>query len=473
MQADVDYEASGYVTPAGMVPPSMYQGGVMPAGYFAAGCDSGCSAPGMCDGMGSCGSSSCGSCDSGCGMGCGGGQCGILGCGGILGKLSGGDTACGGCGMSDCPSCGGLTNMRHMCLFCRGSGCSACQFFGRGYLLGALQCLKPFTQQGICAQRWYDLSAESVFMTHSNGGQTGPLTTLGVAPGLAGDPVPSNQVVLRLGDADGGNDAEWGGRLSAAVICGVGGNLEFTYMGGQKWDSIATVQDSNPVFFSFVSDFGRNPAPTGYPDTDQSVLQSVQSQSEFHSGEINYRRRTMGPYCRFQGSWLVGLRYVRYEDALTYSTLGDYTGTPPFFSSRNSVHNNLFGPQAGLDLWWNVYPGINAGVGVKGAWVQNDIKQRTTLSANSLNPGGAAMIADTDRDTTVMGEFEAKLIYRLNHSWAFRSAYYAIAVDDIAFGTVNTQTINDFATANPLSAPQTYLHSIVLQGVSFGAEYTW
>ena len=36
VHADIDYDASGYVTPAGMVPPTMYTGGVMPVGYMAA-----------------------------------------------------------------------------------------------------------------------------------------------------------------------------------------------------------------------------------------------------------------------------------------------------------------------------------------------------------------------------------------------------------------------------------------------------
>ncbi|MGB0762295.1 MAG: hypothetical protein ACPGPS_22285, partial [Rubripirellula sp.] len=42
-QANIDYEASGYVTPAGMEHPSLYQGGVMPVGYAMAcdGCDTG------------------------------------------------------------------------------------------------------------------------------------------------------------------------------------------------------------------------------------------------------------------------------------------------------------------------------------------------------------------------------------------------------------------------------------------------
>ncbi len=71
--------------------------------------------------------------------------------------------------------------------------------------------------------------------------------------------------------------------------------------------------------------------------------------------EWNYRRRSMGPYCRFQGSWLVGLRYVRFDNRLVYSARGENDNTvnadlPRFFSSNDKIKNNLFGPQAGFDL---------------------------------------------------------------------------------------------------------------------------
>lgn len=495
--ADADYEGSGYVVPAGMVHPSMYQGpaapmGVAQVGFLggggcdamcdsAGGCDScsgGCDSPGTCDGMGSCGSSRCGGGlfdggirDGGCGS-CGGncgGRCGgRLLQGGLMGRMQG-DCGCGRCG-----SC--LSKLRSICFFCGGGGCSACQLLGRGYLLGALAALKPYEDAGLCAQRWYDLSAEALFLSHdSRSGGAGDLTSQGVGP--------LGPIVLRAGDTNSGDDTEVGMRLSAAFIFGAGGSIEGTYMGGNEWRSRASVSDPGAGLFSFISDFGTNPggAPAGFDDTDRSILQSVEANSEFHSGELNYRRRTMGPYCRFQGSWLVGLRYMRYEDGLIYSTLGENDNTvnanlPRFFSSNDQIKNNLFGPQAGFDLWWNMRPGISMGIGMKGAWVQNDIDRRTVFTANSLNAGapGFEVLEDSDRDTTVMAEFEAKMAYRISHSWTLRSAYYVIAVDDIAVGAVEGDAIRDFVTVNlPVTEPTLQLDSLTIQGFSFGAEYIW
>ena len=58
VHADADYDASGFVTPAGMAPPEL-NGGIMPAGYYpsdASSCDSGGCDSGCCDSAG---------CDSG------------------------------------------------------------------------------------------------------------------------------------------------------------------------------------------------------------------------------------------------------------------------------------------------------------------------------------------------------------------------------------------------------------------------
>lgn len=478
--AQADYQGSGFVTPAGMIPPDvyfnqMYPQGVMPVGYLSGGsaCDAGC-----------CGSPGCssGGCSSG-GCSSGGGIFGADECddcesgGGILGKL--GKCGCG----SRCKNCLGLgclsckfggsclgCGIGKKCLFCRGAGCSACSLWNRGSCAAAmapfLDFLKPHDAAGLCAMRWYDLSLEGVFLDHSIGGSGGVLTTQGVQ----GNPV------LSLGDAS--VDMEAGVRVSVATICGAGGNLEFSYMGGQTWNGRAAVSDPNAQLYSVISNFG---VLNGFDDTDQSLVQSIDLRSELHSGELNYRRRTVWPCCRFQGSWLVGLKYVRYDDRLLYSTEGEVNNTgggnlPRFFSSNDKYKNNLFGGQAGFDFWWNIRPGVSLGYGAKGAWVQNDVDRSTILTGNSLGPGatpGSISVTDSDQDGTVMGEFEAKLVYRMTHSWTFRTAYYAMAIDDIAFGTVDAAGTRNVILSGANSVGPVQYDSLVLQGFSVGGEFMW
>ena len=124
-------------------------------------------------------------------------------------------------------------------------------------------------------------------------------------------------------------------------------------------------------------------------------------------------------------------------------------------------------------------PGINLGLGAKGAWMQNDIKRNSFLAFNSEAAGatpGSVLFDDGNQDTTVMGEFEATLLYRISHSWTLRSAYYVIGVDDVRFGTVDAQNIRNFSDSLPGTTPsanRNQTDQLVIQGFSVGAEYIW
>ncbi len=468
-----DYQASGFLTPAGMVPPEMYGrgnvGNVSQVGWLSGS---------ACDAV---------PCDGGCDSGCSTGSC--VGCiggracagGGIFGQadncdggvregggLFGKSCLCGGCGLKGCGLCGGgggLSNLRYICIFCRGAGCSACQLCNNhgASPLAFLGAFLPYNDAGLCAMRWYDLSVEAVFLDHSRGGASGNITSLGI----------DGERVLNSGSVN--VDLATGGRLSAAMIFGAGSNLEVTYLGGHQWDGRSSVTNEDPQLFSFISDFGQTPLG-GYDDTDRSLIQSIDVSSELHSGELNYRRRTVWPYCRFQGSWLVGLRYLRYNDRLVYSTAGEFDdatgGFPRFFSSNDRATNDLFGVQTGYDFWWNIRPGISMGVGAKGAWVNNNIDRRTILTANSINR--TVELTDNTNKGAYLGDFEAKLVYRMSHSWTFRTAYYALVMDDIGFGGIDANTARNVVQGNSnIAQPTLQVDSLVIQGFSFGIEYMW
>lgn len=460
--ANYDMEASGYLTPAGMPPAAIaYHNQIAQVGYADGGCDSGAcdSMPGMGGMMsrammGGQDTRFCGSCGSQGGCGCNGGG-GMLGGGGLLGKMK---------------SQGGSP-----CFFCRGSGCTACKELPFGYagsvLAGAVGMLRPYEGAQLCQQRWYDLSVEALVLDRNIGGGTpGVITTLGQGP--TGTPV------LTLDDV-GSGDLAAGIRLSGAMLAGPGGNLELTYMGGNEWDGNASASSAAGGLFSFISDFGTNPA-NGFDDTDDSLRQSLTVESVFHSAEVNYRRRTMFPYCRFQSSWLVGLRYLRYDDLLRYSADGPDNNAAPgtlarFFDSTTSTKNNLFGPQAGFDFWWNAAPGISIGFGAKGAWMQNDVDRRSSVFANSIGPlatPGGQSFDDGDQQGTLMADCEFKMVYRFSHSLSVRSSYYALAVEDIAFGGLDAATARSLI-ANGTAVRDVVFDDLVLQGFTAGIEYMW
>jgi len=452
--ANADYDASGYVTPAGMVHPSMYQGGVVPAGMaFSAGLQNngptafpggvmpvGFLSGGQCDG-------NCGTCDPGVGScGCGDPR------GGIIGSCMGGNGLCGYglCGSGNC-----FESLSNYCLFCRGSGCLACKSIDLRYLGSNLDKLRPHGE--ICGLRWYDLSVEAVFLGHTQGLGNMPVTGVGLVN-------PPTDVALSLNDANDGDELAAGVRLSGALICGVGGNVEANYMGGNKWDARAEATSATNNLFSFITDFGTSVV---LDDVDQSSSQSIGVESELHTIELNYRRRTMGPYCRFQGSWLFGLRYLQFKNEMQYSAFRSPTR---FFNSRDRVRNHMFGAQLGGDVWWNIHSGVRLGMGLKGAWVQNEIKRSFTVNSNSISN---TALNDTRRGSDLMCEFELKFVWQFNHSWKFRSAYYAIAAEDIAFGSIDKNTVLSLTPGGTPIQPAYVFDDLVVQGFSFGTEYNW
>ena len=433
--ADYDMEASGFVTPAGMLPIHTQ---MMQVGY-ASSCDAG-------------------SCDGAYGaMGCGPMGCGQMGCGdcmsngnpgGILGKMQA--NRCGnGCG-----------------------GDSPFEYFG-GAIAGTLASLGPYEGAKLCEQRWYDLSLEALVLDRQvRGAAPSVITTQGSGP--TGVPV------LRLGDIS--SSLEGGVRISGAFIFGPGGNIELTYMGSNEWNDSASVTSTGADLFSFISGFGTTPAG-GFDDTDSSVVQSLESSAIFHSTELNYRQRTMSPGCSFQTSWLVGLRAIRYDDDLIYRTRGLDINTgggnlPTFFISDTQADNKLFGPQAGFDFWWNVHPAVSLGFGSKSAWMQNDTDRRTTITANSVPTGGgnvarvSVSAENGDKQGTLMHDLELKMIYRMSHSLTVRGSYYALAIEDISYGGLDPNT--QYPTAvSTLVLPGVQYDSLVLQGFTVGAEYMW
>ena len=242
---------------------------------------------------------------------------------------------------------------------------------------------------------------------------------------------------------------------------------------------------SGADLFSFISLFGTNPI-NGFDDTDRSIRQSIFNRIRFHSGEFNYRRRTVGPYCRFQGSWLAGLRYLRWDNKIGLSMTGLNNdaafpgltdGNLRFFNLSNSLENSYLGGQVGGDVWWNMMPGVQLGTEVKAMWLKAQVKNDYRMSSNSIGGGapGARHFRREFDDGTLGIELQTKFVYRLSHSWSFRSAYYMIAIDEVADPVINRPFILATAASppQPTNAPTMTIRSLVLNGFSFGTEYIW
>ena len=391
-----------------------------------------------------------GDCDSACDCECGE-SCDGESCGGNCGT-------CGGCGGQmgcNCPTCSGL--LSKCCLFCRGEGCYLCRGMAIGVPWEWLNYLRPYSQAGVAAQRWYDLSIGVTSLRRSAGSSMPLLTDR-----------PGGSTLFSTGDL-GTNRNRAGLYASAAVLFGVGGNVEATYFGLNDWKGeriFAPITPPGPLTPFSIGN-------VNFADLNGATAIGIREESAFHSTELNYRRRWVGPYGRFQGSWLFGTRYFDIDEEFEYFSRG-----PTNFSSLTKSRNTIVGGQIGMDLWWNVVPGVNLGVEYKYGLMGNSAQQETTLQSTTgaVTNLSQQELAD-DGKTTNMGEINATIIYRLSYSWSFRASYMFVNIEDVALASNNfNSTVNNTSgvgtfTGRPVSLNNDSRYRV--EGWVFGAEYLW
>ena len=337
----------------------------------------------------------------------------------------------------------------------------------RGRLAGCRGSLLPYGEGGIATQRWFDVSAEAIFLTRTSDVSNFNTTSLGAG---------SNNFVLSTGDVPL-NDLRAGLGVQANIQVGAGSNLELVYFGLNKWESSASATSAVPNLFSFLSNFGTLPA-NGFDDSDRSFVHTLSYSSTLNNGEINLRRRWSEPAGFFQGSFLMGVRYLDMDEQARFTARGENNNAaanngPRFLNYTTNTQNSLVGFQVGADLWYNIIPGVKLGVEGKTGLYNNRAHQNTQISANSLP--NTVMEEVLSNQVASITQISPQVSYRLNHSWAFRSSYQFIYLDNVALATNNFnsvpptdfgQNVNRVATINDNAA-------ITLQGFSIGGEYTW
>ncbi len=375
-------------------------------------------------------------CDSTNGMmgGMGAGMMGGMGAG-MMGGMGAG--MMGGMG-TGCSACGG-----NGCLYCgSGNGC-----LGSGHMLGLLGALAPYGEGGRGAQRWFDLSIGTIalartssvgsFQTSEQDPVTGAFgsTTLLSTIGQAGTPA------LFSTDVDA-NKVRYGLEAIANLQTGPGANVEVRYFGLNKWnDSRSVRRVQAPDLFSVFSLYGTDPV-NGFDDTDRSFIHTVTLSSSLHSGEVNYRRRFMTPATWVQGGWLAGIRYLDIDENFGFDATGSNNNTflfnqLRFFNFDTTTRNQLTGFQVGGDLWFNLVPGLSAGVEGKGGIYGNHAEVESNVIANSV-PSGREFLQDGR--TAYVTELTMSTVYRLTYAWSFRASYNVLYVDNVALAQENFNT---------------------------------
>jgi hypothetical protein len=361
------------------------------------------------------------------------------------------------------------------CAYCGGMGCDACGGgfggLGNGLLGDVFGLVAPYPDGGCAAVRWYDFSVDFMNLRREDAGRRVDFASLGV----------NGPIVLDSTDLDFDNEPSF--RFSAMFQVGAASSLEFTYFGLFFWDDRATATSdaANPEdrLFSAFSNFGLSPGgvPPGFVETDQSDLQYIDYESSFDSFEVNFRKRWVAPNCRYQGSWLVGIRYFKLDEDFNYFTQSIANQTDPdiipSLNNNLNVHNNMTGAQIGGDMWTCILPGLRIGGEVKAGVFGNRVAVENTISVNT---GAEPNIEDlVSNDVSFLAQADILLTYRLNYNWTVRGGYQFLFVDGVALGPEN---FNPEAPAilDPASTRSPFLNdngNVFYHGWTIGAEFMW
>ncbi len=369
---------------------------------------------------------------------------------------------CGG----PCPGCGGA----HVDRF----GRSPFGLFGncRGILAGLPALFIPYGEGGIASQRWFDASLEGIGLQRTSGGTGFAVSSLGANSG--------NYVLTTDNVAPDGMQAGLAAQINVQV--GPGSNLEFGYFGIlDPSDAYAEARSANANLYSFISNFGTLPAG-GFDDSDRSFLHTLDYRSELHNGEISIRRRWAEPAGYFQGSFLTGVRYLDLDEGSRFTATGENNNGAAnnglrFFDYNVATRNALVGWQVGGDLWYNFLPGIKLGVELKTGIYNNRSEQETSIYANSLPAFGIPEIRERvlDNRTAYITQLSPQMVYRLNQSFALRSSYQVLWIDNVALAGDNFNGAPP-SLFLPGSARQPFINNnsdVVYQGFTIGGEFMW
>jgi hypothetical protein len=361
------------------------------------------------------------------------------------------------------------------CESCGGAGCGNCSAGIAGGMLGrAVGFLLPYSEGGRCAPRWYDITADVMFLTREDVSRRIDFASDGVL----------GPIVLSTDDLD--FDHEPGLRFTGSVQLMAGTNLEMTYFGMFNFATGAGRTSNADNLFSVYSAFGTDPLATGYDQTDRSPFQRITYSSSLDNFELSLRRRWIGPNCRVQGSWLAGVRYVYVTEDFQYNTRGrDVSGTPlntnddPRQSTEVTARNSLTGFQLGGDLWTTLVPGISVGGEFKAGVYGNYGNQSTMIAAT--DPFAAPTFFGEDapaNDIALVGEGRFELVYRTTPNWSVRAGYTFLVLDGVVLAPENFNSTPPpiFSGGVGAGARQVMKNDngdLFYHGAHFGFEWMW
>lgn len=330
----------------------------------------------------------------------------------------------------------------------------------RGLLGDFLGLVGPYNDGGCCAPRFYDVSFEAMWLRRESPGRNQDFSSLGI----------NGPRVLSTNDLDLTERPSF--KVSAMVQFRSAGNLEFTYYGLFNNRDTAQVNSAGNNLYSSLSQFGTVP-PGGFLEDSNAAYQRIEYSSEFSNFEFNYRRHWQGPGCRFQGSWLYGIRYFQLDEDFDFISVSTVNASQLKYNVN--VNNSLTGGQTGGDIWACVIPGLRIGAEGKVGVYGNHAQQGSRISTFSPALATVYNEAVKENDVAFVGDAALMMTYRINYQFNIKLGYNFLYVEGVTLATENYNStppsvLGGGATRTPSINDN---GSVFYHGASGGLEYNW
>jgi len=167
---------------------------------------------------------------------------------------------------------------------------------------------------------------------------------------------------------------------------------------------------------------------------------------------LNLRRRMAVSSGPVEASFLVGVRYLRIDEDLTYHSEANVP--LPGGAINDAVlttDNDMTGAQIGLQSQWMLCERSWIDVEVKGAIFSNSASLRTRYTNTDEN-GAVTQFVDSDQKTSTTYLLETSVLvnYQFTPGLTFRVGYTALWMSGMALGSDNFSSNADRLTLGPV-----------------------
>ncbi len=318
--------------------------------------------------------------------------------------------------------------------------------------------------QDQCGPHYFDVQIGTVFL-QSEGAFGDVQAFTSVSRGL------NAPRALDVANSNGGYEAGW--EIAARYDIGALAVLEATYMGIYDMgfsESVSSPEQppafNNFLLFSPFSNFGTiiNGDIAGI---DNGQTHAIDYQADLQSTEFNYRRYWVGHNPRVSGTFLVGARYLRFTDDVTFNSTGFGAPELATASLNWSGENDLVGGQCGGDAWVCLRQGLR--IGVEGtAGIYNNRFKFANSGTFSAATGPDDFAGETEGNQVAFAsEVEVSMVADILPSWSLRGGYRVLYIDRLATGAGN---INQSTLAVTVGTPD---GNLLFHGFHGGLEYVW